>query len=327
MLYLHGIGHFHPENVIDNDFLESLDIGVDGNWVLERVGIEERRTVLPLDYIRHTRNADPRAADECAQFSNADTAVFAARMAMERAGISPQQIGLVVAGGCSPQFSTPAESCRIAAVLGLSATAFDMNSACSSFITQCRFLSHMQPEALPDFVLLVNAENTTRTVDYNDRPTAVLWGDATSAAIVSTRVPSRTRIIYSTVSSDPAGWNKVTIQPGSHFRQKGSAVQAFAIRKSVETIEALRRIGCSDSGVFIGHQANRIMLESVCQRARVPSSKHLFNVDRFGNGGAAGAPSVLSQNWDDLPDGTVLMAVVGSGLTWGGMLIERERPQ
>ncbi len=205
MLYLHGIGHFHPENVIDNDFLESLDIGVDGNWVLERVGIEERRTVLPLDYIRHTRNADPRAADECAQFSNADTAVFAARMAMERAGISPQQIGLVVAGGCSPQFSTPAESCRIAAVLGLSATAFDMNSACSSFITQCRFLSHMQPEALPDFVLLVNAENTTRTVDYNDRPTAVLWGDATSAAIVSTRVPSRTRIIYSTVPTRRVG--------------------------------------------------------------------------------------------------------------------------
>jgi hypothetical protein len=71
MPYLHGIGHFHPENVIDNRFPESLDIGVDANWVRERVGIEERRTVLALDYSRHTRNADPRAADESAQFSNA----------------------------------------------------------------------------------------------------------------------------------------------------------------------------------------------------------------------------------------------------------------
>ena len=64
MLYLHGTGHFHPENIIDNRFLESLDIGVDASWVRQRVGTEERRTVLPLDYIRHTRNADPRAADE-----------------------------------------------------------------------------------------------------------------------------------------------------------------------------------------------------------------------------------------------------------------------
>jgi 3-oxoacyl-[acyl-carrier-protein] synthase III len=323
MLYLHGIGHFHPENVIDNRFLESLDIGVDTNWVRKRVGIEERRTVLPLDYIRHTRNADPRAADESAQFSNADTAVLAARMAMERAQITADQIGLVIAGGCAPQFSTPAESCRIAAALGLSVTAFDLNSACSSFITQCHFLRNMQRQALPDFVLLVNAENMTRTVDYSDPGTAVLWGDSTSAAILSTRVPSNTRIVCSTVTSEPAGWNKVTIRPGSHFRQDGSAVQAFAIRKSLETIARLRRSSPGVRGVFIGHQANRRMLESVCRRAGVPDSQHLFNVDRFGNGGAAGAPSVLSQNWDTVTEGTILMALVGSGLTWGGMLIQR----
>jgi 3-oxoacyl-[acyl-carrier-protein] synthase-3 len=323
MLYLHGIGHFHPETVIDNRFLESLDMGLDSTWARERVGILERRTVLPLDYIRDTRNADPRAADESAQFSNADTAVLAARMAMERAQISPDQIGLVIAGGCAPQFSTPAESCRIAAALGLSATALDINSACSSFVTQCHFLGNMQPEALPDFVLVVNAENMTRTVDYNDPGTAVLWGDATSAAILSKTVPSHTRIVWSTVTSDPAGWNRVTIRPGLHFRQDGPAVQAFAIRKSVETIERLRRNSPGVPGIFVGHQANRRMLECVCRRAGVPDSQHLFNVDRFGNGGAAGAPSVLSQNWDTLTESTILMAVVGSGLTWGGMLIQR----
>ena len=205
---------------------------------------------------------------------------------MERAQISTDQIGLVIACGCASQFSTPAESCRIAAALGLSVTAFDMNSACSSFITQCHFLRNMKREALPDFVLVVNAENMARTVDYSDPGTAVLWSDSTSAAILSTRVRSNTRIVCSTVASDPAGWNKVTIRPGSHFRQDGSAVQAFAIRKSVETIARLRRSSQGARGIFIGHQANRRMLESVCRRAGVLETQHLFNVDRFGNGGA-----------------------------------------
>jgi 3-oxoacyl-[acyl-carrier-protein] synthase-3 len=167
----------------------------------------------------------------------------------------------------------------------------------------------------------------TRTVDYSDPGTAVLWGDSTSAAIVSTRVPSRTRIVSSTVTSEPAGWNKVTIRAGSHFRQDGAAVQAFAVRKTLETIARLRRSSPGIRDIFIGHQANRRMLDSVCRRAGVPDSQHLFNVDRFGNGGAAGAPSVLSQNWDEVTEGTILMALVGSGLTWGGMLIQRCREE
>ena len=86
MLYLNGIGHFHPENVISNGFLESLEIGTDETWILDRVGIANRRTVLDLDYIRHTRNADPRAAAEASTHTNAETGAMAARMAMARAG-------------------------------------------------------------------------------------------------------------------------------------------------------------------------------------------------------------------------------------------------
>ena len=73
MLYLHGMGHFHPENVITNRFLEELEIGTDEAWILERVGIRERRTVLPLDYIRQTKNRDPRAAHEASLYRNAET--------------------------------------------------------------------------------------------------------------------------------------------------------------------------------------------------------------------------------------------------------------
>lgn len=103
-----SMGHFHPNGIIDNAFLESLDIGVDTGWILERVGISQRRTVLPLDYIRDTKNKDPRAAEEAALMTNAQTGAKAARMAIERAGIQPKDIGMIIAGCCSPNYSAPA---------------------------------------------------------------------------------------------------------------------------------------------------------------------------------------------------------------------------
>ncbi len=113
-LYLHGLGHFHPENVIDNALLEGLDIGTNQEWILERVGIRERRTVLPLDYLLRTRNADVRAGQEAALYTNAETGRRAALHALERAGLQPKDIGMVVAGGCVPEMAIPAEAARIA---------------------------------------------------------------------------------------------------------------------------------------------------------------------------------------------------------------------
>lgn len=163
MLYLHSLGHFHPENVIDNQFLESLDIGTDDEWILERVGIRQRRTVLPLDFIRSSRNADLAAAQEAALYSNVETARRAALMALERAKLGPSDIGMVVAGGCAPEMQIPSEAARVANALGIEAPAFDVNSACSSFGAQLHLLAQMT--ALPRFVLVVNPENTTRVVD------------------------------------------------------------------------------------------------------------------------------------------------------------------
>ena len=107
-LYVHGVGHFHPENVIDNRFFEELDIGTSDSWILERVGIRERRTVLPLDYIKRTRNADVRAAYEAAQYSNVETGKRAALAALARAGLAPKDIGMVVSGGCTNDAAIPA---------------------------------------------------------------------------------------------------------------------------------------------------------------------------------------------------------------------------
>ncbi len=102
MIYLHGLGHFYPENVITNRFLSDLDIGSSEEWIEERVGIRERRTVLPLEYIRSTKNRDVRAAQEASLYTNAQTAAAAARMAIERAGIAVGDIGM----------EAPPPSCR-----------------------------------------------------------------------------------------------------------------------------------------------------------------------------------------------------------------------
>ena len=326
-LYIHGLGHFHPDTVIDNAFLEELDIGTSDTWILERVGIRTRRSVLPLDYIRSTRNSDPRAAGEASLYNNAECGARAARVALDRAGIAADRVGMVISGGCSPQYSIPAEACMIANELGITAPCFDIGSACSSFAAQLHFLRQMRPEGLPEYALVVNVENTTRTVDYNDRNTAVLWGDGSAAAVVSPRNPGPIGVHHTLLHSDPSGWDKVCIPSGGHFRQNGPAVQNFAIRKTGECIKELRPGFSRDDFWFVGHQANLLMLQSVASRGGILDERHLHNVEDFGNCGAAGAPTVLSQNWDRLSSGDeVALAVVGSGLTWGavGMRVERD---
>lgn len=325
MIYLHGLGHFHPENTIDNAFLESLDIGTNNQWILDRVGIERRRTVLPLDYIRETKNRDLRGAAEAALYTNAETGRRAAEMAIERAGIKPSDIGMVIAGGCSPDTLIPAEASRIARALGLTVPAFDVHAACSSFGAHVHFLGQMGP-ALPEYVLAVQPENMTRVVDFSDRSTAVLFGDATSAAVLSTKIPARARIPFSTFNTDPSHCDEVMVPRTAHFRQNGAAVQKFAIKKMsalLQEIEDRLEPDRRPRLAYIGHQANLTMLESVCRRAQIPPDRHFHNIVDHGNQSAAGAPSVLSQRWDQLKDGDVIaLVVVGSGLSWASMEIE-----
>jgi len=118
MLYFHGFGHFHPENEITNAFLEELDIGTNDAWILDRVGIRARRSVLPLDYIRATRNADVRASGEAATCTQAQMGERAARMAIARAGLTPADIGMVISGSSAPDTLSPADACNLAQQLG-----------------------------------------------------------------------------------------------------------------------------------------------------------------------------------------------------------------
>lgn len=326
MLYIHGSGEFHPENIIDNKFLEDLDIGTSSEWILERVGIKTRRTVLPLDYIKETKNFNSMEAFEASLYNNAQTGALAARKAIKRAGIKKEDIGMVIAGSCTPESICPAEACTIANELDLEAPSFDLNSSCSSVAAQLNMLNKVEPESMPDYILIVNPSNSTRYVDYSDRSSAVLWGDATNALVVSTKIPSRMVVRESVLDSSPKGWDKVCFPKTGHFVQQGRTVQTFAIKKSIKVIKSLREsvsIEKAENLKFIGHQANLLMLNSVCRTMEITKENHLYNVNRFGNCGAAGAPSNLSENWDKFQTGDqIIMAVVGAGLTWGGVLIE-----
>jgi len=323
-IYLHGVGHAHPENEISNQFLEDLDIGTNDQWIIDRVGIRSRRTVLPLDYIRETKNAEPRDAMEVAVYSNADLGRIAAELAISRAGIRKRDIGMLIGGTSLMDTTSPAESCNIAQALGIEVPAFDVNSACTSFYVQLYLLSMMQPDLLPDYILLVVTDCLTKAVDYSDRSSAVLWGDGAAAAVISTRHPSQARIEGNTMESSPAGNDKVVVPRLGFFQQEGRTVQTFGIKRMTRLLNALkeqyedpdRRFN------FVGHQANHRMLESVCRHCEIPAERHFSNVEWFGNTASASSASVVSMDWEKWRDGDDVAVVgVGSGLTWSGYLI------
>jgi 3-oxoacyl-[acyl-carrier-protein] synthase-3 len=323
-LFLHGLGHFHPENEVSNAFLEALDIGTTEAWILERVGIRSRRTVLSLDYIRETRNTDIRAAADAAAYTNAELGERAARMAIARAGISLSDIGMVIAGSSAPDTLSPAEACNVASRLGLEVPAFDINSACTSCFVPIHLLSMMQPARLPAYILLVVPESLTRTVDYRDRATAVLWGDGAAAAVLSPTVPGRAQIATTMLESSPSGHDKVVVPRYGFFRQDGQAVQKFAVKRMAESFKRLRTdyIDPERRFSFVGHQANMRMLESVCRLCDVAPDRHFSNVEHFGNTAAAGSASVLSMRWEQWTAHDDIGVVgVGAGLTWGGYVL------
>jgi 3-oxoacyl-[acyl-carrier-protein] synthase III len=325
MTFLHGMGHFHPPTVIDNAFLESLDIGTSEEWIMERVGIRTRRTVLPLDYLAETHNVDPTLGRSLSTHTHTQTAAAAAEMALERAGLTPGDIGLVISGTSSNEVITPSEACTIAAHLGIDAPSFDINSACTTLSAQLHFLASMKPESQPEFILLCLPETATAAIDYRDRAAAVLFGDVSTAAVVSLVNPAPVKVTATAFHTRPAKWKRVSLLTGGHFSQEGRPMQKFAVKHTCLAYRELAsHLGEGDRPpFFIAQQASLPLLESVCNLLDITEEQHLHNAAEYGSCGAAGAPSVLSQNWNRFrPGDRILVATAGAGLAWGGFLVE-----
>lgn len=324
MLHILGMGACHPTTSIDNHFLEALDVGTNAQWIEEKIGILSRVTTLPVDYIRDTRNQDPRMALEVASMSATDLGARAAEEALKKTGISAAQVGLVIVNCCSPRQTSPSEAVRIAERLGIAAPAYDVYTACPAFALHIDYLRNFDEACLPEFVLCVSTAVMTQHVNYNDRSDGAIWGDGAAAWVVSSKHTGRLEILDSAFTADPTRCEAVVVDNHGFFHQDGRAVRDFSVRQTVRLIKAIEEKYAIDwnRDVFIGHQANRTMLEQITNNREIPATSHWHNVTYLGNQAGAGAPASLSMHWDKMTVGQhIVVAVVGAGLSWGSIVM------
>jgi 3-oxoacyl-[acyl-carrier-protein] synthase-3 len=332
-MFIYSMGHYFPENVLDNTLFDKLDIGSAADWIQDRVGIVSRRSVLKPEQIialRHGKINRQELKDQGSIESIASMSEKAWKVATSRAHVVLDSIDTVIGGTSVPDDDIPSSGCVIAAQVGMERIrGFDVNSACSTFVVQCHVMRSLMLSGMTKEGAIFCTERYTTRVDYSDRRNSILFGDSSIAAVVSSvNKPGSLKIIDSLVESAPSGWEHIHLPDGKFFHQNGAAVQKFAITKTIaaaQDILARNNLTCADAQWFIGHQANYRMLTSAMEKMGVPEASHLYNVVDRGNQGACGAPSVLSQNWDRYKKGDyIVIAVVGAGLTWGSLLLQKQ---
>ena len=316
-------GRYLPERVVTNDDLQKMGVDTNDEWIRERTGIRERRIASP-------------------EMGAADMAANASRIAMERAGIQPGELDLIVLSTATPDRLLPSTACDLQALLGATnAAAFDVSAACTGFIYAMSMAEGYIAAGRGEVALVVSTEKMSAIVDWGDRSTCVLFGDGAGAAIV--RKASNGRgIISSFIRSDgtlaellwrPGGGAKIpmdiaVLDEKNHLvKMAGREVFKAAVRSMAESADqALLRAGLTgpDIDLFIPHQANMRIIEATAKYASVPMEKVFVNVDRYGNMSSATLPVALDEALEQgriKPGNDVMMVAFGAGFTWGSMVV------
>ncbi|MDC0358353.1 ketoacyl-ACP synthase III [Oligoflexia bacterium] len=325
MVQILGMGYAHPDILMDNKFIEDLDIGTSQEWIIEKIGIKSRLISLPLDYIRETKNEDPEAARAVATTTPVALGTEACRMAIDQAGLKVEDIGLILCNCSAANETIPAVAQSVARSLGLNVVAYDVHTACPAFALHLNFIDNFKDEALPDYVLCLSTAALSQHVNFSDRSDAAIWGDGAAAWIVSTRHKGKLKLIDSLYTTDPLRCDAVVIDTYGHFHQDGRAVRDFSVRQTVRLIRKIEQEHDIDwnRDIFIGHQANKTMLEQITNNRKIPPTNHWHNVTEIGNQAGAGCPATLAMNWDKVVSGQkIVIAVVGAGLSWGSAVFE-----
>jgi len=320
-----GLGMHAPAKIVTNDDLaESLDTS--DEWIRQRTGIRARRI------------ADPG-------LSSSDLGILAAQEALADACLSPEDIDLVITATLTPDQLTPATASRIAYGAGcVNAGTYDLSAGCTGFIYGLAMATGSVAAGLHDLVLVVGAETFSRFLDWEDRGTAVLFGDGAGAAVVSpASSPNSGRILGFDLGCDgsgldilgiPAGGSRMpasheTVDARQHYvKMNGSEVYKFATRVVAPSAgRVLERCGLTvdDIDLFIPHQANLRIIEAGAKNLGIPESKIYTNLQRYGNTSGASIPLCLVEARAEgrLRDGDlVLLMGFGAGLTWGSCLLE-----
>jgi len=318
-----GIGAHTPANVVTNDDLTAT-LDTSDEWIRQRTGIRERRIAEP-------------------GLSSSDLGMVAAREALTDAGVDSSQIELVIGASISPDGLTPATASRIAEGCGCGhAGAFDVQAGCSGFVYALSMASGAVASGLHDHVLVVGAETISRMLDWQDRKTAVLFGDGAGAVVVTSRdVPAG--ILGFDLGGDgsgseylliPAGGSRVpasatTVEEGQHFiKMHGNEVFKFAARIVVKSAtRVLEKCGktVDDIDLFVPHQANLRIIESAVSKLGLPLDKVYTNLQKYGNTSCASIPLCLFEARAEgrLREGDLILLMgFGAGLSWGSCLME-----
>jgi len=294
-------------------------------WILQRTGIRERHIV------------DPGVA-------TSDLGKEAAIRAIARAGLTPDDIGLIVVGTVTPDMMFPSTACLIQHKIGASrAWGFDLSAACSAFTYSLTAASQILASGGHQHALVVGADVMSSIIDYRDRATCVLFGDGAGAVVLS-RVDgvSDGAILDYEHEIDGGGGNALcmpaggSLRPASHetiderlhyVKQDGQTVFKFAVRKTEEIARRILErngLGPGDLDLFVSHQANRRIIQSATEKLGVAPEKVIINIERFGNTTAATIPLALNDAMCSgrLKKGNlVLLASVGAGFTVGAVLV------
>jgi 3-oxoacyl-[acyl-carrier-protein] synthase-3 len=317
-----GWGKCLPEQVMTNFDLEQI-VDTSDEWIRKGTGISERRIAGPGE-------------------TTATIATQAARQAMERAGVAPEELDLIILATASPDYpSFPATACLVQNALGAhNCAAFDLATACSGFIYGLVTGSQFILTGTYRTVLVIGAETLSRYLDWTDRTTCVLFGDGAGAAVLR-GTEREGGLMASVLGADGSGGEHLiipgggsrnpttpeTVQQRMHYlKMNGREVFKFAAR-ILPTVfhQTLQKAGISpeDVDLLIPHQANSRIIDSARHNLKLADEAIFMNVSRYGNTSAGSIPVALCEAIEEgrLKPGAILsMVAFGAGLTWGSVL-------
>ena len=317
-----GLGMFAPPKKLTNHDLEKM-VETNDTWITERTGIKSRR-IAELGT------------------ANSDLGLLAAQKALADAGIRADEIDLIVVGTCTPDMPLPSTACFLQMKLGArNAFAMDVNAACSGFLYALSTADALIRAGRGKKALVLGSEILSSVTDYTDRATCILFGDGAGAAVLA-ECPDGDGILSCHLHSDGNLWELIhcpgggTVNPLTpdlisrrmiYIRMMGNETFKHAVTKMGEVaLKALSQNGykIEDVALFIPHQANLRIVNSVGKRLGVPPERIFVNLDRYGNTSAASIPIALAEAKAQgrfRPGDLVLLVAFGAGLTWGSVLM------
>ena len=294
---IRGWGVALPDNVVTNADLEKT-LDTSDSWIVERTGIRQR-------HIGSTTS---------------ELAVAAANKALDHAGLTPADIGLLVVATTTPDQTVPATSAAVQDMLGLQCGAFDLNAACSGFVYSLVVANGMVASGI-DRVLVVGAETLSKITDWDDRSTAVLFGDG-AGAVVLEAIPGEGNLLGWDLGADGSARGILYADVGGAIQMEGKEVFRRAVRVMVDSAEAAMeraKVTAEDIALYVPHQANVRIIDAALGRLGLTMEQTAVNIQRTGNTSSASIPMALAEAADAgrVNDGDlVLLSGFGAGMTW-----------